>query len=668
MSSQSSVDVEIRLKLKDGATAGTKQVSQVAQQEAAKAASATERAAQRAAEAAEKGTARQRSSYERMASARETIGVRSEHAIQREIQRTEAAYNRLAASGTLSMREQTAAADRMRQKVTELTNEMGKLTGVQKAFAGLRWGAAGMAGLAAAGYTLKGSASSAMSFDERIGLLSNTAFAERDKSGRRMGEAQIRAAVEKAIGTGMTRDAAMSALEKMVADDQVGGIAGAVELLPYIGKVVTGSGGASTDVASLMGSFINSGYARNVDDAKRLLGLSSAAATAGAFEKNDMAKHLPGLLPLAKTVGLAGDDGFRRLLVLLQQARSTAGSSDEAAINVKNLLSKLASTDTSADFKKAGRGDLSKYLIEQRAKGIDPLTAWQNVIDSEIAKNPNLKPAIAKIQGAKNKDEQDAAIAALTSMAEGQSMGKFFQDMQAKGALFGMRNRAVEGNVNDALRLAGSIVETDYQSIADRPGVQTRISGERTEMAKTQAMDTFTPLIGKLAEAFGDLTAKHPALVGTTMLATGALSALAGAAGLATVAMGGKVPGAGAIGRMAGYLSGPGAMATGVRGLGGVGLAAGGGYAVGTGLNWLLNKGVQAGTGDPSQTLGGWIYDKLHADQAGAVRPAEPAKMDASLNVIVSDERVTVRRQSLVTSGGVNAYLNTGNVHTGAPG
>lgn len=667
MSSQSSVDVEIRLKLKDGATAGAKQVSQVAQQEAAKAATATERAAQRAADAAEKGNARQRSSYERMASARETIGVRSEHVIQREIQRTEAAYNRLAQSGSMSMREQLVAAEKMRKKVTELTNEMGKLTGVQKAFAGLRWGVAGAAGLGAAAYTLRGSANSAMSFDERIGLLSNTAYAERDKSGRRMGEAQIRAAVEKAIGTGMTRDAAMAALEKMVADDQVGGVSGAIDLLPFIGKAVTGSAGASTDVASLMGSFINSGYARNVDEAKRLFGISTAGATAGRFEKNDMARHLPELLPLAKSVGLSGEDGFRRLIVLLQQASTTAGSPDEAATNVKNLLSKLGSNDTATDFKKAGRGDLSKYLIEQRAKGVDPLTAWQNVIDSEIEKNPNLKPAIAKIQGAKTKEEQDAAIESIKSMVGGQSMGKYFQDMQAKGALFGMRNRAVEGKVNDALQLSGSIVETDYQNMSDRPGVQTRIAGERTEMAKIQAMDSLTPAIGKVAEAFGDLAAKHPALVGATVIATGALSALAGAAGIATVALGGRVPGAGAIGRVAGYLSGPGSLATGVRSLGGVGLAAGGGYVVGTGLNWMINKGVQAGTGDSSQTLGGWIYDKLHSEQPGSLRPAEPVKMDATLNLSVSDDRVSLRRQSLVTSGGVNAYLNTGNVHTGAP-
>ncbi|OLZ74934.1 hypothetical protein BS642_20155, partial [Chromobacterium violaceum] len=46
---------------------------------------------------------------QRAAAARELLGVRAENAIQREIRQTEAAYKRLAATGTLSAREQARA-------------------------------------------------------------------------------------------------------------------------------------------------------------------------------------------------------------------------------------------------------------------------------------------------------------------------------------------------------------------------------------------------------------------------------------------------------------------------------------------------------------------------------------------------------------------------------
>lgn len=688
--SSSAVDVEVRLKMRDGATAGIKAVSQTAQQEAAKTATATEKAAQKAAEATQKSTARQRSSYEKLSQAREVLGVRSERAIQREIQQTEAAYNRLKASGTLSWQQQAAAADQMRQKVTQLTNEMGKLTTAQKAYAGVKFAAAGVAGAAAAAYTLKAPATAAMSFDERLGLLSNTAFAEYGKDGRKLGEAQIRKAVEKAIGTGMTRDAAMDALEKLIADNQVGGVAGALDLLPYIGKVSTGSGSTSRDVAAMMGGFIGSGYAKDAEGAKRLLGISSAAATAGAFEKNDMAKHLPSLLPIAKTAGLTGEEGFKKLLVLLQQARTTAGSSDEAANNVKNLLSKLASNDTATDFKKAGRGDLYQHLMDQRAKGIDPLTAWQNVIDSEIAKNPNLKPAIAKLQGAKTKEEQDAAIEALNGMAEGQSMGKFFQDMQAKGALFGLRNKEVGQKVEEALRLSGSIVDTDYESMADRAGVKTRVAKERMDMASMTAMDSLTPAIGKAAEAFADLASKHPLLVGTTTLATTALGALAGAAGLASVAMGGKgLPGGGAIGKAAAWATaskvGQGAMRMAkVGGIAGIASTVGG-YALEKGFgeeSAISRYGSSALNGAALGATVGSIVPVLGTGVGAAIggglglawegikdllKPAEQKPVDVNAKMTVGlAPGLVLQGQSMQASGG-NVQMNTGNVWNGAP-
>ena len=150
----SAVDVELRLRLRDGATAGIGAASQAAQQAAAAAASASERAAQRAADAAQRGAARagaasegaaqraadaaqrgaarQRGSYEALAQARETLGVRSEKTIQKEIESTRRAYAKLSAAGFASAQEQERAYAAVQARVTRLTNEMGNLTSAQK--------------------------------------------------------------------------------------------------------------------------------------------------------------------------------------------------------------------------------------------------------------------------------------------------------------------------------------------------------------------------------------------------------------------------------------------------------------------------------------------------------------------------------------------------------
>lgn len=698
MTNAAAVDVEVRLRLKDGGTqAQMKAVEKTAEQLAEKTATATERAARRSAKATEESNTRQRTSYEKTAAAREQLGVRSEKAVQKEIENTRRSYATLAAAGFASAQDQERAFAAVQKRVTSLTNEMGKLTAAQKKAGdearrlaqieadqergrkALRTGTAVVVGGTAAAYTLKAPANKAMAFDEQLGLLSNTAFAEYDKSGRKIREDQLRAAIKKAVGTGMTREGALDALRKLISDNQVGGVAGAMDLLPFIGKASTGSGSSGKDVAAMMGSFISSGYAKDAAGAKRLMGISTAASTAGAFEKEDMARHLPGLLPSAKLAGLTGEDGFRRVLVLLQQARTTAGSSDEAARNVANLLAKLQSNDTATDFKKAGRGDLSKYLIDQRAKGVDPLTAWQNVIDSEISKNPNLKPAMARLQKATSKEDQDAAIEAIKGMVEGQSIGKYFQDMQAKGALFGLRNREVEDKVNAALGQSGSIVDVDYENMADRPSVQTRVANEQSEMAVISVMDKLTPAIGRAAEAFSEIAEKYPLLTGTATLATTELAALAGAAGLTTVAMGGKLPGGPAVTKYAGK------VATGAKvgGMAGVGALVGG-YALDKGFgedSAITRYGSSALNAAAGGALVGSIFPVIGTAIGAAtggvlglmyqglkdIAPAEQKPVDVNFKADIGLSPDLVLRNQTIKSTGGSVYSNTGNLNTGAP-
>ena len=66
----------------------------------------------------------------------------------------------------------------------------------------------------------------------------------------------------------------------------------------------------------------------------------------GNFEIADMVRELPALLPAAKAAGMDGLQGFGFLLSTLQSAANKAGSNSEAANNVRNLLEKTLSADT----------------------------------------------------------------------------------------------------------------------------------------------------------------------------------------------------------------------------------------------------------------------------------------------------------------------------------
>lgn len=692
--SSSAVDVEVRLKMKDGATAGIKAVSQAAQQEAAKTATATEKAAQKAAEATQKSASRQRSSYEKLSQAREALGMRSERAIQREIQQTEAAYNCLKASGTLSWQQQAAAADKMRQKVTQLTNEMGRLTSAQKAYAGVKFAAAGVAGTAAAAYTLKAPATAAMSFDERLAHMSNTAFAERDTSGRKIGMQQLEKAINKAVGKGGggTREQAAEALDTLIASGALSSQA-AMNMLPQLMRFSSASGADATQLAQI-GIRAKQTFKISDEDFPNVMNMAIAAGQEGGFELKDMARWLPQQMAAATMSGMSGRAGFAKLAALNQAAAITAGNKDEAGNNVVNLLAKINGQDTAQDAKKLGI-DLPKYLQEQRAKGLDSVDAFGALVDKTVAGRSDYQALQKQLKTAQNDDDKKAALESMATIAQGAGIGKLIQDRQAMMALLGLMNnreylQKVLGTVkaNDVAK--GGAGDKNYDNISDTSAFKMRQAEQQKDIGQKAAMDSLTPAIGRAAEAFADLATRHPLLVGTTTLATTALGALAGAAGLASVAMGGKgLPGGGAIGKAAAWATaskvGQGAMRMAkVGGIAGIASTVGG-YALEKGFgeeSAISRYGSSALNGAALGATVGSIVPVLGTGIGAAVggglglawegikdllKPAEQKPVDVNAKMTVGlAPGLVLQGQSMQASGG-NVQMNTGNVWNGAP-
>jgi len=558
--SEPAVRAELEIRFKDSVTAGLKATETAAEKTAKKVAETAADAAKKAAGETEASTNRQRSSYEKLHRAREVLGVRSETAIRREIQHTEAAYKRLETSGQLSGDTLARAADKARERVTRLTNEMGKLTAEQqkatneaarfeKAQSRLRNGVAIGAGTAAAAYTLKAPAMAAMSFDERLANMANTAYAERDAAGRKVGmgtlESTINHSTQPGIGGG-TREQAAEALDAMIAKNTLG-YQRSMDFLPTVMRTASGSNANPVQIADLASVLVGQKVVSDDKELKTALNMITSAGQAGGFEIKDMARWLAQQIPLAGKAGMLGLDGLQKVLTMNQAAVLTAGTTDEAGNNVKNLLTKLTSKDTATDFDKAGRGDLTEFMMNQRLKGNDAVTAWQNIIDTEAAKDPRLKSAIAKLNQTKDKGEQKQILDSITALSEGGVIGKYFQDMQAVGALMGMRNKDVVDKVDTSItrnRTEYGVNDVNYDVMSSTASFQVRAAEQAKEAAQKSAMDGLTPAIGRASQMFGDLASKHPVLVGTTTLAATALVALAGAAGLASLTMGGGKGGA----------------------------------------------------------------------------------------------------------------------------
>lgn len=143
------------------------------------------------------------------------------------------------------------------------------------------------------------------------------------------------------------------------------------------------------------------------DDTGRALDIMASAGNAGAFEVRDMARHFPGLTAQLNALGESGLGAVANLSAALQIARRTAGTSDEAANNLKNLFAKINSPSTVKAFQKNFGVDLPAAMAKLRAEGYDTLEA----------------------------------IALITQKATGgdlKKLGYAFEDMQAQAAIRGL--------------------------------------------------------------------------------------------------------------------------------------------------------------------------------------------------------------------------------------
>lgn len=473
-----------------------------------------------------------------MAQARERLGVRSEHKIQQEINHTIAAYNRLKRSGTATSRELARAAEATRSKIAGLNAEMGKTTwGQRLGNVGTAIASVG-AGMAAGAMVMAQPMKKEMDYDRRLAMVSNTAFSDRDVAGRIAGKKELHDAVKSAVETGGgTKEEALGALDKLLASGTVKAET-AMKLLPTLQKGAVATGASTEDLSAIAISAMQQ-FGISEDQIGAVLDKAVAAGQAGNFELSDMARWLPQQMAAAKSAGLSGMDGFEALLVANQQARVTAGTSDEAGNNLVNLLAKLTSKETADRFSKLeikGKDgkthgiDFIKSMENEKKQGKNSIEAFGSIMDMVIGEDKRYQALKAKLKTAK-KEEQQSLIEQMTNLVEGTAIGQIISDRQALMALLGIRNNVELGKqVKEEVTNSDGATDKSHKVVISTNSAKVEQAKNAVEFAQMEGMKSFNNALGDAATKLAEYAKAYPYLTSTLTTAGTVITALSTAA------------------------------------------------------------------------------------------------------------------------------------------
>lgn len=483
---------------------------------------------------------------------------------------------------------------------------------------------------------------------------------------------------ETELGQGIRRDAQDSGIDRNELAQAVntlvaGGmeISEAASMARTMARFSISQNAQSEDVAKMILSLRQAGI---TDPAlmEKTLGKVAVAGDLGSFEAKDMAKHFASLMPQMTAFGLSGDRGTVELANMLQTQMKAAGSTDEAANNLANLLSKITSEDSKAKFAKQGF-DLTQSMQGAVAKGLDPITAFLRLIQEATRQtDPGKAAKMAELQK-QVAEAQDPAAAQkmLNGYLEIAGLSEFISDRQAKqAALAVLQNQKLHESNLKLIQSADGEAKIE-KDLADRRAASAqkwREAGQAFDNAMVSIGDALRPItdslasmISSLGNAVAEIADKFPGATQMLLAIASAFAALKAfmgifkiGGGIINILRGGLMAAGGA--KITGALNLPGGAASAAGGLGKVAAVGkvgvpllgsfAGGYAIGSVISSWIDKGLSAMTGG-NTTLGGWIYDKLHPEQAAAakvmtepsqagrtVQPADAGRVAGSVRLI----------------------------------
>lgn len=313
-----------------------------------------------------------------------------------------------------------------------------------------------------------------------------------------------------------------------------GGIQSVAELkayVPTLGQAATAWNADMEDLSALALS-TKEQFGIAAKDLKGALNILGTAGKDGQFEVKDMAKWMPALGAQLKGLGLTGKKGLAEAGAWLQIARMGAGSSDAAANNFQNFLSKVTSPDTQKDFKKAGI-DLEKSQRKLMQKGHSAIESTLIIIEEYMGKQgPDAVKNFKTLLSSKDDAERESALRRLN---EAYKLGELFQDMQAmsfiRPALANMQTRK---DITDKAMAAenGPVLDNDFAlKMATNAKLTDQFNARIGELGIVlgnvllPGINQVLGVVGGVSGEFGELAERFPTM---TKVVVGAAVGLVG--------------------------------------------------------------------------------------------------------------------------------------------
>ncbi|MDF0501433.1 phage tail tape measure protein [Burkholderia cenocepacia] len=344
---------------------------------------------------------------------------------------------------------------------------------------------------------------------------------------------------EAAMGARIRRDSGANGIGRNELADAVNQmVAGGMDLdralnfAPLVAKFSIGQGATTVETAKMIQALQQNAEIVDPKQMSKALEAIAYLGKEGSFESVDMARWFPVLLAEMKKIGITGQDSVTQLGAMLQVQMKTAGSSDEAANNLKNWFSKIGSGETERNYAKAGV-DYQAKMREAIGKGWSTLEASFVLARAYIER---VDPAKAKQLAAAAKQfnsEMDPAKrqTQMAAFAETMKTGDLFNDMQVKAALTAyMQNAELYSNLKRNAQQASGEIQKDLEARRETSKQIWSEVGQRWDDAMRSIGDALRPITDRIGEGAKGLGSGIQSVADAAPTATAAVVGIAGAA------------------------------------------------------------------------------------------------------------------------------------------
>lgn len=262
-----------------------------------------------------------------------------------------------------------------------------------------------------------------------------------------------------------------------------------LKILPNMVKFGIAEEASLEDVSALTATMLDVGVKmENLDQAYAAMVVGGKE---GAFELVDMARSFPNLLPDLKTLGFEGQELIEQAVVMAQTARKVAGTSEEAAVFVKNGLEKVSDTATTnrfdkvlkqQEFKAAGFGNYAQEMQKRVKDGLDPIAAQIDLINTILGQKTGIK--IDEKLKQQDPAKYDALFKKQQALATSFGLGEMFAEQRAKSNITAsLLYKDYADSIRQAMKNTdgAKLLELDYRAEMDS---QFGVKGQK-EAAKT---------------------------------------------------------------------------------------------------------------------------------------------------------------------------------------